>query len=263
MQRMKPIGLLFATVSLAGSVMVVGCSRTSSKMPSETSNPNRKPVNPVTAGSIRGIVRLEGVPPKMKPINMAAVPNCAKQHATPAMPEAVVPGNDGTLQNVVVYLKGDFSQYSFDAAKLPVVIDQSGCVYKPHVVALMTGQPLEVTNSDQATHNVNAAPKANRRWNESQTPGSAPISQSFARAEVGIPLKCNVHPWMKAYVAAFSNPYFQVTGDDGSFRLKRKRMLDWKCSTLIIRNLDALRKYAEAHVRIRERRSLPQRGAWY
>lgn len=216
---MKPIGLLFATFLLAVSTIVVGCGGIHSEMPSETSNPNGKPVDPATAGSIRGIVQLEGAPPKMKSINMAAVPNCAKQHATPPVTEAVVPGNNGTLENVVVYLRGDFSEYSFDAAKSPVIIDQHGCLYKPHVVALMTGQSLEVTNSDQATHNVNAAPKTNRRWNESQAPGAAPINQSFARAEIGIPLKCNVHPWMKAYVAVFSNPYFQVTGEDGSFKI--------------------------------------------
>jgi plastocyanin len=191
---MKSVGLLFATFSIAVSMIAVGCSRTHSEISPEPSNLNGKPVDAATAGSIRGIVRLEGTPPKMKSINMAAVPNCAKQHSTPATTGTVVPGSNGTLENVVVYLKGDFSQYSFDAPESPVMIDQNGCVYEPHVVALMTGQQLEVTNSDRATHNINAAPKTNRRWNESQTSGAAPISQTFVRAEIGIPLKCNVHP---------------------------------------------------------------------
>ena len=70
------------------------------------------------------------------------------------------------------------------------------------------------------THNIHPVPKNNREWNESQPPGAAPIMQSFAREEVAIPVKCNVHPWMKAYIAVLGNPYFQVTGKDGSFTLK-------------------------------------------
>lgn len=150
---------------------------------------------------------------------MAAVPNCAKMHSSPATIEDVVPGDNGTLQNVVVYLKGNFRQYSFDPAKSVVMLDQKGCTYGPHVLALMTGQQLQISNSDQASHNVNAAPKLNSRWNESQPAGAAPVIESFARAEVGIPVKCNVHPWMKAYISVFSHPYFQVTGADGSFKI--------------------------------------------
>jgi len=217
---MKSRGLLCAAVFIGFSLAAVGCNRSHSEMPSEPSRAAGRPVDTATAGSVSGTVKLEGVPPKMKAINMAAVPNCAKQHGTPALTETVIAGNNNTLQDVVVYLRGDFSQYSFDRAKPSVTIDQKGCVYEPHVVALVTGQELEVTNSDQATHNINASPKVNRRWNESQPPGGAPINQSFERAEIGIPLKCNVHPWMKAYVAVFSNPYFQVTGEDGSFQIK-------------------------------------------
>jgi len=136
------------------------------------------------------------------------------------MTEDVVVGDANALENVVVYLKGDFSAYSFPPATSPVTIDQKGCQYTPHVLALQTGQPLQVINSDQTTHNIHPVPKDNREWNESQPPGSAPINQSFAREEVAIPVKCNVHPWMKSYIAVLGNPYFQVTGKDGSFSLK-------------------------------------------
>ena len=166
------------------------------------------------------LLKFDGTPQKPKNINMAAEPNCAKEHSTPAQTEDVVPGDGGTLQNVVVYLKGDFSQYSFPPSTTPTSIDQKGCQYHPHVLALMTGAPLQVVNSDQTTHNIHPVPKDNREWNESQPPGATPINQSFARPEVAIPVKCNVHPWMKAYIAVFNNPYYQVTGKDGSFSLK-------------------------------------------
>jgi len=179
-----------------------------------------KTVDSATAGTVTGTIKLDGTAPKPKNINMAAEPNCAKQHSTPAQTEDVVPGDGGTLQNVVVYLKGDFSQYSFTPETTPVMIDQKGCQYHPHVLALETGEPLSVINSDQTTHNIHPVPKDNREWNESQPPGAQPIMQSFARPEVAIPVKCNVHPWMKAYIAVFNNPYYQVTGKDGSFTIK-------------------------------------------
>jgi len=179
-----------------------------------------KAVDAATAGSITGTVKLDGTAPKMRPINMAAEPSCAKEHSTPATTQDVMVGSGGALQNVVVYLKGDFSQYSFDAASAPAVIDQKGCQYAPHVVALRVGQALNVTNSDQTTHNIHPVPMNNREWNQSQPPGSAPLNETFAREEIAIPVKCNVHPWMKSYIAVVGNPYFQVTGNDGSFTLK-------------------------------------------
>jgi len=93
-------------------------------------------------------------------------------------------------------------------------------MYDPHVIALMTGQPLSVKNSDQTTHNIHPMPKDNRDWNKSQAPGASPIDDSFARAELAIPVKCNVHPWMKSYIFVFKHPYYAVTGKDGKFELK-------------------------------------------
>jgi plastocyanin len=217
-------------VPLLASVLVLcalsnsGCKRktegptVSDDDGSFTTSP-REPIDTTTTGSVSGIVKLDGTPRKMRVINMAAVPNCAKMHSSPAMTEDVVAGANGTLQNVVVYLKGNFNRYAFDPAKSPVMMDQKGCTYSPHVLALMTGQPLQIANSDQASHNVNAAPKLNARWNESQAAGAAPITQVFAHSEIGIPVKCNVHPWMKSYISVFSNPYFQVTSEDGSFKI--------------------------------------------
>jgi len=85
---------------------------------------------------------------------------------------------------------------------------------------LMTGQTLEVKNDDQTTHNIHPMPKDNREWNTSQPPGAAPIDNSFARMEISIPVKCNVHPWMKSYIAVLNNPFFAVTTKDGSFEIK-------------------------------------------
>jgi len=218
--RSKSLWMFAAAAALAVAMMSCGGKEQTSETPAATANPSGKPVDTATAGTVTGMIKLDGTPQKPRNINMAAEPNCAKEHSTPAQTEDVVPGDGGTLQNVVVYLKGDFSQYSFPPATTPTSIDQKGCQYHPHVLALMTGAPLQVVNSDQTTHNIHPVPKDNREWNESQPPGATPINQSFARPEVAIPVKCNVHPWMKAYIAVFNNPYYQVTGKDGSFSLK-------------------------------------------
>lgn len=218
--RSKSLWLFAAAAALAVAMMSCGGKEQTSEAPAATANPSGKAVDTATAGTVTGMIKLDGTPQKPRNINMAAEPNCAKAHSTPATTEDVVPGDGGTLQNVVVYLKGDFSQYSFPPATTPVTIDQKGCQYHPHVLALMTAEPLQVVNSDQTTHNIHPVPKDNREWNESQPPGATPINQSFARPEVAIPVKCNVHPWMKAYIAVFNNPYYQVTGKDGSFSLK-------------------------------------------
>jgi len=219
---MKGKSFLFVAtaVALAAAMISCGGNKQESEAPAPAVNPAAKPVDAATAGTITGTIKFEGTAPKMRVINMAAEPNCAKQHSSPAMTQEVVPGENGTLQNVIVYLKGDFGQYTFDVPKTPVEIDQKGCQYEPHVLALMTTQPLQVVNSDPTTHNIHPVPKDNREWNESQPPGSQPINQSFARQEVAIPVKCNVHPWMKAYIGVLDNPYFQVTGKDGSFEIK-------------------------------------------
>jgi len=223
--KSKSLLVLAATITLA--VVIVSCgggqkSETPAGTPAAGAPAGGgKAVDAATAGSISGTIKLDGTAPKMKPINMAAEPSCAKDHAgSPATTQDVQVGSGGGLENVVVYLKGDFSQYTFEPASSPTVIDQKGCQYAPHVTALRVGQPLSVTNSDMTTHNIHPVPMNNREWNQSQPPGSAPIMETFAREEIAIPVKCNVHPWMKSYIAVVGNPYFQVTGNDGSFTLK-------------------------------------------
>ena len=112
----------------------------------------------------------------MKIINMAAEPTCAKDHARqPAMTEDVVPGENGTLQNVVVYLQGDFSQYAFTTPTAPVTIDQKGCQYQPHVLALMTNQPsvTGVRPDPKSSSSASGCPRAAERT-ESPRPGASP-----------------------------------------------------------------------------------------
>ena len=128
--------------------------------------------------------------------------------------------DNGTLPNVFVYIKEGADKYAFTPPADPVTLDQNGCMYKPHVFGILTGQDLHVTSSDPTTHNIHPMPKDNREWNESQPPGAAPLEKKFTRTEVMIPVKCNQHPWMRAYIGVMKTPLFAVTGSDGSFTIK-------------------------------------------
>jgi hypothetical protein len=171
-------------------------------------------------GKVTGKVSFQGQPPKYKPLSMDADAVCAKKHSGPVYPEAVVRNDNGTLRNVFVHVKSGLEGKNFGVPADPVVLDQNGCMYQPHVLGIQARQNLKVVSSDATAHNIHPLPKVNREWNVSQAPGADPIIQSFSRPEATIPVKCNQHPWMRAYIHVMSHPYYFVTGDDGSFEIK-------------------------------------------
>ena len=130
----------------------------------------------------------------------------------------MVVNDNGTLKNVFVYVK-EGVEGSFAAPSTPVVMDQVGCWYRPHVFGIQVGQGLEIVNSDPTLHNVNAKPKANRPFNIAQPVQGMKTTKTFTKPEIGVPFKCNVHPWMKAYAGVVAHPFFSVSGDDGSFAI--------------------------------------------
>jgi len=144
---------------------------------------------------------------------------CLQANPTPVVPPLVVVGEHGALANVVVYVKTGLGHYRFDEPAAPAILMQKSCMYTPHVVALMTGQPLEIQNNDPTLHNVHPMPKQNRQWSNSQPAGSAPLTSVFPRPEFAMPVLCNVHPWMRAFVFVFDHPYYAVTSLTGAFRL--------------------------------------------
>jgi plastocyanin len=168
-------------------------------------------------GTISGTVTFTGTPPKMKPIDMAKEPSCVKQHPTPVMTESAVTGPGNTVQWVVVYISA--GDQASSAPTEAVRYDQKGCEYLPHVAVLQAGQPLEIYNDDQTSHNIHPLAKVNPEWNKSQPPGSPALKTSYAKPEF-IAVKCNVHPWMHGYFAVLNTSHSATTGNDGAFSLK-------------------------------------------
>jgi len=204
-----------------GLVLLGGCSKkeTAEEQPAApaTAAPaaTAAPIDPATAASISGTVKLDGAAPKAAAIDMSQDPACKGQNTAENI---VVSG--GNLANVFVYVKEGLGNRTFEVPKEPVVVDQQGCKYHPHALGVMVGQTVKIVNSDPTTHNIHPTPKDNREWNESQAPQSAPLEKTFAREEILLPVKCNQHPWMRMFISVVKNPFFAVSGPDGKYEIK-------------------------------------------
>ena len=221
MQGMKRVGLSMLVCLLP--LLITGCGKTT---PERTEGPRAAapvkptPIDPSIVGTIAGQVSFAGRKPKVHVIRMDADPACTKGNSAPVYAEDGKMNANGTLPNVFVYVKSGAEKYVFAPPTQPAVLDQAGCMYQPHVLGLMAGQPLQVVNSDNTIHNVHIRPEKNREWNLSQLPGAPPIIQEFSRPEIMFPVECNQHPWMKAYIGVTANPFFAVTGSEGTYAIK-------------------------------------------
>ena len=217
--------IIFSLALLIALTLFLGaCSKKTeetAEQPAETTTAVQPtPIDQSTVGEVTGKVSFEGAKPKPHRIMMDQDPVCVKKHNGPVFAEDDEVNPNGTLPNVFVYVKSGAEKYVFALPSDSVTLDQDGCMYKPHVLGIMVGQTLKVVSSDATTHNIHPMPKNNREWNMSQTPGAAPIEQKFARPEIMVPVKCNQHPWMRAWIGVTSNPFFAVSGSDGTFTIK-------------------------------------------
>lgn len=175
--------------------------------------------DPATTGSLVGTIRFSGAKPQRKRIDMSEDPACVEAHRGKPFDESVMVNPNHTLANVFVYIKSGLEGKKFEVPADPVTIDQRGCWFNPRVLGIQTGQILRVINSDPVTHNIHPLAQINREWNHSQGPDDPPIARKFVRPEIMIPVKCNIHRWMHAYIGVVDHPYFAVSGSDGAFSI--------------------------------------------
>ena len=206
-----------------GGILMAICGALAAMGPANPAAASETPASTAyqsNTGEITGKVAFQGVKPRLATIKMDNDPVCTELHTNPVFVEDGTVSDDGTLPNVFVYVEHGAEKYSFPVPAKPAILDQHGCMYQPHVLGVMAGQELLIVSSDPTTHNIHPMPKDNREWNQSQPPGAAPLVKKFTRSEFMIPVKCNQHPWMKAYIGVTSNPFYAVTGADGKFTLK-------------------------------------------
>jgi plastocyanin len=172
------------------------------------------------ASSITGTITFDGKAPTLRPLAMDADPVCAKKHSAPVQNEMLVLGTGNTMGNVMVWVsKGLPAGKTYPAPTAPAVLDQNGCQYKPHVMGLMVGQAYKILNSDGILHNIHTLPKINKAFNKPMPATMKETTTTFDKAEPIFNIKCDVHPWMQAYVGVFTNPFFSVTSADGKFTI--------------------------------------------
>jgi plastocyanin len=172
-----------------------------------------------SAATLTGTVKYEGRQPPSRPLAMEADPACKAKHSAPVMSETIVLGSGSTLANVLVRVKSGLSGAAPAAPATPVVMDQRGCNYSPHVMGVMVGQPFKVKNSDGLLHNVHSLSTANAPFNRAMPANVTEADYKFTKPE-SFKVKCDVHPWMGAYVHVMPHPFYAVTGADGKFTIK-------------------------------------------
>lgn len=207
--------LLSLLLALCALAFVVACGGGDDEAPAPAADTGA-PADTANAGGVSGTIAFTGADPDT-PIPMDADPGCAALHSTPTETQTVM-ANGGKLGNVFVYVKSGLEGKSFPAATEQVVLDQQGCQYTPHVLGAQVGQPVVIRNSDGFLHNVHALPAKNQEFNQAQ-PVSMDITKTFDQPEIAVQVKCDVHPWMSAYIGVVEHPYFAVSGEDGSFTI--------------------------------------------
>ncbi len=178
--------------------------------------------DPVEGQSTRvvGRVFLDGPPPARRPIRMEADQYCVRQHTQRPMSEAMVVSGDGGVANVLVHVVEGLPDQSWSAPGAAAELDQHGCVYVPHILAMQAGQPLRILNSDNTLHNVKMASGRNGAFNESMPVRGMVLEKRLERPELGVSLKCDVHPWMGAYLHVLAHPFFAVTDAAGRYEIR-------------------------------------------
>ena len=172
------------------------------------------------ASTVTGTVTFDGKAPALKPLAMDADPACAKKHSAPVPNEMLVLGTGNTMGNIMVWVsKGLPAGKIWPVLKTSVVIDQNGCQYKPHVMGVMAGQPYKILNSDGVLHNIHTLPTINKSFNQGMPATVKEATTVFDKPEGVFHTKCDVHPWMSAYVAVFNHPFYSVTSADGKFTI--------------------------------------------
>ncbi|HUA38867.1 MAG TPA: carboxypeptidase regulatory-like domain-containing protein [Candidatus Sulfopaludibacter sp.] len=179
------------------------------------------------AADITGAITLKGTPPAEVPYTpLMQNSYCASCYTNTPTTKFYVVGKSGELADVVVYLQHangtDITGKSAGASQPAVVLDQKGCLYTPTILAIQTDQKLTVRNSDHCVHNIHCTPTVpgNPSHNDVQMPGAADLHYTFPKPEMFITFRCDIHPWMFAWVSVFDNPYFAISDNDGRFVIK-------------------------------------------
>lgn len=204
-------------------IFITACSLLSSACGGgDSTKPTRQPtpLDLSTTGTISGVVQFAGAVPEQSVAQLSGWSECAVQHSAGNPKAGDVLVSDGKLQNAMVYIKDGLGDRVFALPTTPAVLDQQGCLFLPRILGVQTDQDVKMLNSDPLAHNVHGLPQHSSSWNFSLGVKGASRTISIPKQEAMIEVKCDIHPWMRAYIGVFDHPYFMLSGADGRFTLK-------------------------------------------
>jgi plastocyanin len=211
---LRTASILLTSFTITAALIFTGCKQN----PSTTSHP-APTVDPTTASTITGVVHFNGPTPTRISIDMSADQACIQANLPNLTEQYIV--NDHRLANVYVYIKSGAPTYTAAPNTPPVTLDQKGCRYTPHVIAVQQGGAVSYLNSDATIHNIHTLPiqPGNASIDISEPAHTAPRTETFPTPELMLPVRCNNHPWMSAFINVAPNPWFAVTAADGTFTI--------------------------------------------
>ena len=221
MRRLLPLTLLLAIAACGKPAASTGSGAPPPSDSGQSGPSDPGPIDPATVGTISGVVKLEGwlKPDGIVPIGQNAY--CSSLHPNgPPQGDSLVLGDGQAMANVFVQVKSGLGRRRFSPPGDPVILDQKGCIYSPHVVSLMANQPLLVRNSDETLHNIHGSPKLSAVFNFGQASKGMEATVKIPLPEPEIVVKCDVHSWMNSIIHVTSHPFHCVTGKDGVFKLE-------------------------------------------
>jgi plastocyanin len=211
-------------VALAVLLLPVGCSKEEKKEPAGKEPPSVQVETPLKeegyqavkvqdGGSISGKVIFKG---KRTSSTLPVAKDrevCGESKQDPSL----IANEKGEVQYAVVSIVDIRQGKEIEPVK--AVLDQKGCEYHPHVLAIPAGTTIEILNSDGVLHNVHTISEKNKPFNRAQPKYLKTITHLFKEPEI-VPVKCDVHGWMSAWIFVARHPYYSVTMADGAFSLK-------------------------------------------
>ncbi|MBI3741988.1 MAG: hypothetical protein HY257_09580, partial [Chloroflexi bacterium] len=210
---------LFVGTLILIALAAIACAPSGAPGAPTSGAPQAAATTDPNAATVSGKINFTGTAPQPKKIAMDSEPGCAKQYTEGPFTENVVV-KGGTLQNVFVYVKEGLGGKTFPVPQQAALLDQVGCRYVAHVFGIQAGQNLTIRNSDDNLHNIHPKPKVNKEFNIGQPRKGMETTKTFDKPEIMIPLACEVHSWMNGYVGVLDNPFYAVSGADGTFTIK-------------------------------------------
>jgi hypothetical protein len=209
---------VLALLAVVGLALTAGCGQKSDDDDlMAMANNATKAAAVMGTASVAGTVSLTGKAPGVGLFSVDADPVCKAQHTGMVKDETVIADAKGDLKNVLVYVKDGAGNYP--APTTEVDLNQKGCMYSPHVFGIQVGQPLEIINDDPTLHNVHCLAVVNDSFNLGMPNQGMKSEKKFTKAEMPMKFKCDVHGWMHCFCGVFTNPFYSVTGDNGSFKI--------------------------------------------